>query len=91
MPEDDISLGKEVDTSDKKTSFLETSLKIIKHGVLAVGAVWAAAGVGKVAIDIAYGGEVDTTFLEQAWTSLTPVFTGFISALIGFFIGSQTK
>ncbi len=91
MPEDDISLGEEVDIHDKKTSFLETSLKIIKHGVLTVGAVWAATGVGKVAIDVAYGGDVDTTFLEQAWTSLTPVFTGFISAQIGFFIGSQTK
>ncbi len=91
MPEDDISLGEEVDINDKKTSFLETSLKIIKYGVLIVGSVWAAAGVGKVAINVAYGGDVDTTFLEQAWISLTPVFTGFISALIGFFIGSQTK
>lgn len=90
MPEDNVSLKDEVVKDDNKTSFLETAINVVKKGVYVVGGMWAAAGIGKVVLDTAYGGNVDTTFLEQAWNSLTPVFTGFVSAFIGFFIGKQS-
>lgn len=89
MPEDDASISQEVIKDDNKTSFLETALKVIKNGVYIIGGLWIAAGVGKVAIDITYGGTVDTTFLESAWNSLLPVFTGTIGTFIGFFIAEK--
>ena len=90
MPEDDATVTQEVTIDDNKTSFLETSLKIIKNGVYIIGGMWGAAGVGKVTIDVAYGGTVDTSFLESAWNSLLPVFTGTIGTFIGFFIAKKS-
>ncbi|NIT99607.1 MAG: hypothetical protein GWN01_01275 [Nitrosopumilaceae archaeon] len=89
MPEDDATVSKEVNLSDDNSSFLETALRVIKWGVGTTGSVWVASGVGKVAIDLAYAGSVDTTFLEQAFTTMTPVFTGFVTTLIGWFIRDQ--
>jgi hypothetical protein len=90
MPTDDSTTTQEVIKDDNKTSFLETALKVIKNGVYIIGGMWIAAGVGKVAIDIAYGGTVDTSFLESAWNSLLPVFTGTIGTFIGFFIAKKS-
>jgi hypothetical protein len=89
MPEDDSTISQEIIKDDNKTSFLETALKVIKNGVYIIGGLWATAGIGKVAIDIAYGGTVDTSFLESAWNSLLPVFTGTIGTFIGFFIAEK--
>ena len=89
MPTDDATVTQEVIKDDNKTSFLETALKVIKNGAYLTGAMWVASGVGKVVIDIAYRGDVDTVFLEQAWNTLTPVFVGFITTMVGWFIRDQ--
>ena len=81
----------EVIKDDNKTSFLETSLTLIKIGVFIIGGMWAASGIGKVAIDIIYGGSIDTSFLESAWNSLLPIFAGTIGTFIGFFTASNIK
>lgn len=90
MPADDSTISQEIIKDDNKTSFLETALKVIKNGVYLIGGMWVAAGTGKVAIDIAYGGTIDTTFLESAWSALLPVFTGTIGTFIGFFIAKKS-
>lgn len=77
---------REIITDDNKTSFIETSLDIIKKGTYIVGCLWIGILVSKIGIDIYFGGEVDTSFLEGSWNTLTPVFVGFVTTMLGWFI-----